>query len=246
MINETILNIKKIIDIVNPTFVYIAIDGVAPFSKMNQQRQRRYKSVLQKKIDKDIEKKVSSEFNIKIEDRVDWDPNAISPGTHFMKNLSTQINYSIKNNHFGEKDIIFSDSEEPGEGEHKILQYIKHNKNMDNTIIYGLDADLIMLSLSSGLENIYLLRESVEFGKVIQDKYLYLDIDHLKYGLTLTLKEKILQFDNCYMFDNKNLDNLIDDYIFVCYFLGNDFLPHIPGLDLKNNGHDILLDIYVS
>ena len=52
---------------------------------------------------------------------------------------------------FNVKNIIISASDEPGEGEHKIFEYIRthqdEHKN-SNTIIYGLDADLIMLTLN--------------------------------------------------------------------------------------------------
>ena len=261
MLTEIILSMEKIIEITKSRNIYIAIDGVAPFSKMNQQRQRRYKSMLEKQIDRDICEKIktknggnnsnnisNSNSNPHSQDNTIWDTNAISPGTKFMKKLKERISTTIKTTNFGENidNVIFSSSDEPGEGEHKILQYIKNNTINDNIVIYGLDADLIMLSMSSGLNNIYLLREAVEFGKIIPDKYLYLDIDHLKYGLILTIKDQIYEFDNCYQFDNKIIDNIIDDYIFICYFLGNDFVPHMPGLDLKNGGHDIIMEIYVS
>ena len=121
--------IKKIEDLIEYTQVtdllYIAIDENKK-GKMKQQQMRRHKSVLEGK---------------------PWDTNAISPGTYFMKKLNNSIREWIKeqNNY----KIIFSDSNERGEGEHKILQYIKEN-NIKTSVIYGLDADLIMLSMVSG------------------------------------------------------------------------------------------------
>jgi 5'-3' exoribonuclease 2 len=35
-------------------------------------------------------------------------------------------------------------------------------------------------------------------------------------------------------------------FTFICYFLGNDFLPHIPSLDISKDGIDILLNIYAE
>ena len=48
-----------------------------------------------------------------------------------------------------EKKIIISASDQPGEGEHKLFQHIRNNNfhKDETTIIYGLDADLIMLAL---------------------------------------------------------------------------------------------------
>ena len=61
------------------------------------------------------------------------------------------INFEDEYNH--DCQVIISDSNEPGEGEHKILQYLKQNYSDDNGenqyLIYGLDADLIMLSMAS-------------------------------------------------------------------------------------------------
>lgn len=246
MLTEIITYMKTLINLTSPDFIYIAIDGVAPFSKMTQQRERRYKSRLNKSIDDNIR----TEMGIDIPPA--WDTNAISPGTKFMNSIYERIKEEIKKGNLDAdsgitKKIVFSSANEPGEGEHKILNYIRESSNIgeeDNIIIYGLDADLIMLALSSQRNNIFLLRESLLFNRVIEGKFLLLDIDYLKFGLVMTLKEHIFEYDSCYII--KDINRIIDDYIFICYFLGNDFLPHIPGVSLKDDGHDLLLKIYIS
>lgn len=247
MLSEITDYMKKIINIISPEVIYIAIDGVAPFSKMAQQRERRYKS----KLEKTIDDHVRTEMGIDIPNY--WDTNAISPGTQFMNQIYEKLKMEIDKGTFDAdsgvtREIIFSSANEPGEGEHKILNYIRENQNRlvenANLIIYGLDADLIMLSMSSKMSNIYLLREALVFNKVVPNKYLLLDIDYLKFGLIMTLKDHIFEYDSCYLI--KDIDRIIDDYIFLCYFLGNDFLPHIPGISLKDNGHDLLLNNYIS
>ena len=164
MINETINYIEFILTKVNPKLLYVAIDGVAPVAKMNQQRLRRYKSVFEKKQINELKK----ELNISLESNI-WDTNAISPGTEFMNKLITQLNAYFKTLKEKNKniDIIFNSSYINGEGEHKILEYIRLNNIQNNIIIYGLDADLIMLAMASHKNNVYLLREAIEFGKIL-------------------------------------------------------------------------------
>jgi 5''-3'' exonuclease len=231
MINEVITYLKFILEKTNPNFLFVAIDGVAPTAKMTQQRLRRYKSVLDKQRIKDIKKKLNIEENKTV-----WDTNAISPGTIFMNKLSNAINSYLSSLKI---KVIFSDSFIPGEGEHKILDYIKHNTIEGNTIIYGLDADLIMLAMVSRKNNIYLLRESVQFGKTDTSVLLYFDINLFKIKLLGKLRELIYEKDESYHIENHNLLRLIDDYIFICFLLGNDFLPHNLSVDLRYNGHDI-------
>ena len=236
--NEVILYTKKIISLVNPSFVYIAIDGVAPFAKMNQQRQRRFKSVLEKQQIKEIK----SDLNLEPDN--EWDSNAISPGTEFMNKLIEKINTFIQNDDiFKQKEVIFSSSNICGEGEHKILQYIKDNEIKDNIIIYGLDADLIMLSMICVKSNIYLLREKMINGKPVDDNYIYVNIDNLKINLLKDFEERYYDKHNNYTFQYNY--NIIHDYIFICFFLGNDFIPHILSLDLRYQGLDIIMDIYI-
>ena len=240
IINEVIHYIYKLISMTNPELLYIAIDGVAPCAKMNQQRKRRYKSIYDKQVIGDIKEKLNIE-----DTKFNWDTNAISPGTKFMKKLSKSIEFNLRNN-FKTMKIYFSDSEVHGEGEHKILDYIRNNTIIGNTIIYGLDADLMMLSMVSNKEQIYLLREGVQFGKVIENSFLYLDIDYLKFFLYADLKEQILMYDSTYIFKENEKTLLINDYIFISFLIGNDFLPHLPSYNLRSDGLFLLLEKYIS
>jgi 5'-3' exonuclease len=187
----------------NPKKLMICIDGVAPLAKIIQQRKRRYLSFYRNKIDK----VVSS-----------WDTNAISPGTNFMNKLDSYI--KEKN-----KKYIFSGSKDEGEGEHKIFNLIKEETG--NIIINGLDADLIILSLISGKNNIYLMREN-------KGNITYLNINNLKKALISELKSK-------WNIDNDN--DLIESYCVMCSILGNDFIPHILNLNIKSGGLDKLISI---
>ena len=244
MINETINYIEKLTKLVNPQLLYIAIDGVAPCAKMNQQRLRRYKSVYEK----DKHNKIKEKLGILKKD-FSWDTNAISPGTKFMDKLIKKINASIRVNKIYSKiKVIFDDSNNPGEGEHKIIKFIKDTSNnlTGNIIIYGLDADLIMLSFVSHINKIFLLREALQFGKPILNKFLYLDIDNLKYYIIKDIQDKILAQDPTIIFTTNKLFNLMDDYIFICFLVGNDFIPHLPSYGLRDNGLNNLLEIYIE
>jgi len=236
----------KLISYVDPKkSIYISIDGVAPRAKMEQQRLRRYRSI---KI-KEMRSKILEKYNKK---EVTFDTNCITPGTVFMKKLQLYLEkYIISlNNKFNVK-VILDGSNIRGEGEHKILQYIKSNSTADINCIYGLDADLIMLSLVSN-SKVYLLREAVHFGKVNMNEYLLFDVE----GFTNKLYENIYnkfnllnkKLNNVYVIEDLELNknNIIKDYVCLCFLIGNDFIPPILGVDIHNKSINSLLDIYCN
>lgn len=232
--------IKKIEDfifLINPDKkIFIAFDGVAPVAKLQQQRERRYKSWYQNDINQKIFKNVKKNA---------WNTTAITPGTIFMKELNESLIKYFHNN----KNIILSTSFEYGEGEHKIFEYIrkfpeKHKE--ETTIIYGLDADLIMLSINHLpiSPNIYLFRETPHFiqniNKDLQPNENYmLDIPELSKIITLNMNNNI-------ELNTLQQKNRIYDYIFLCFFLGNDFMPHFPSINIRTGGIDKMLEAYKS
>ena len=263
MIKEVIIYIEKLITLVNPsTLVYIAIDGVAPMAKIKHQRMRRFKSILDNGIKEDIAKKHNVEY-IK-----PWNNSAITPGTEFMEKLTKAIiNYCNikKQNNISNKtrepvQYIFSTANTPGEGEHKILQHIKSNISSDKTIsriIYGLDADLLYLALASNASNIYLLREITEFQNIkSSDGFCFVSIDIMKDCIYDSMIEDLCYDDKTSATGIETFKNLIDykkqfiqDYIFMGFLLGNDFLPPLPSVNLSINaknlsGLDILMRAY--
>ena len=236
------IKIEEYISVIQPSkTVYIAFDGVAPFAKLEQQRSRRYKSWYQNEIS-------NMYFN---KDKVDvWNTTAITPGTKFMSELNEYISkyFNTKScSKYGVENIIVSGSNYIGEGEHKLFEYIRLNPEKhltETTIIYGLDADLIMLSINHlpVCPNIYLFRETPHFIQSIDSSLepnsnYYLDIPEFTEVLTK------------YMNNEKELTkeqskNNVYNYIFLCFFLGNDFLPHFPAVNIRTGGIDKMLNAY--
>jgi len=92
-----------------------------------------------------------------------------------MVRLSEQLRYFVNKKitedaNWRDVQVVLSGHEVPGEGEHKIMEYIRlsraqedYNPNVRHCL-YGLDADLIMLGLLSHDPHFCLLREEVKFG----------------------------------------------------------------------------------
>lgn len=255
----------------------IAVDGVAPRAKMNQQRARRFRAAQDAKIANEEKERQIKEFEARgevIDDAVKgkrkWDTNAITPGTPFMAGLARALRYWVAYKLAtdpGWKDlqVIISDATVPGEGEHKIMSFIR-SQRLDpeydpNTrhCIYGLDADLIFLGLATHEPHFRVLREDVfaqggnrmrvrdqllmtaEQKQAIdaqdaQKPFLWLHVNVLREYLEVELNLKMLmQWD---------LERAIDDWVFMCFFVGNDFLPHFPSLSVRDNGIDILVQCW--
>jgi 5'-3' exoribonuclease 1 len=231
--------IDEYITLISPdSNIFIAFDGTAPVAKLEQQRQRRHKSLYQNKIAKTILKRVEDP----------WNTTAITPGTKFMIGLNETLRKKYTNpSKYNVKNIILSPSDKYGEGEHKLFDYIRTFPDQHlnkNTVIYGLDADLIMLSINHlpVNPNIYLFRETPEFIKSINseldpnESYM-IDIPELAKIITLNM-------NNGEPLTTEQQANRIYDYIFMCFFLGNDFMPHFPSVNIRTGGVDKMINAY--
>ena len=262
LMNMVCAKIDFYVDTLHPRdCVFIAFDGVAPVAKLSQQRDRRYKSWYTSQIQRDIEGQVYKES---------WNTSAITPGTEFMKKLNIYVTdyYQNKNANTNtgtsttpshpQPRYIVSSSMESGEGEHKIFEYIRkypelHNSPDTTTLIYGLDADLIMLTLNhlyiTNNKNLYLFRDTPEFIKSVDSSldanrdYL-LDIPELAVAIVEYMQEQGIHTDTCIEKDTHMQTSRIKDYIFLCFLLGNDFLPHFPAVNIRTEGIKILLNVY--
>jgi len=234
IIKNTILYTRYIIHKTKVKNIYIMIDGVAPRGKINQQRERRYKSW--------FEQRASSIQKEELKSKIMWNSNKITPGTKFMNSLTEKLQEFIIEMEKINITIFLSDSSQVGEGEHKIMKYIQDIEKTEQIMIYGLDADLIMLSLLSKSDNIYLLRDNSLNDNLPEHKrtYTFLDISKLK---------KLIYQDFQYRIKFKcNEQNIINDYIFICFLLGNDFLEHIPSLQINMHANNIefLINCYIQ
>ena len=234
-----------LIQYTNPLeLVYIAIDGVAPRAKMSQQRKRRYLSAQRNIALEDFKRQHNIPF-------VRWDSNCITPGTQFMKDLAVFLEDDFRKtlvHKYPHLQLYVSSAAEKGEGEHKMIRFIK-SQPMPQTnlcdVVYGLDADLIMLSLTCKDNNIVLMRESNNFhfdnknNKQAPTPFKYLVIDRLRESILDTIG-----IDGDDMKTNINKHLLLLDYVFLCFFLGNDFIPTLSFLKIHDGAADVLLNVY--
>ena len=207
-----------------------------------------------------------------------FDSNVITPGTPFMGRLSAALQYYVHlrlNTDPGWRGIkvIMSDASVPGEGEHKAMHYIRQQRGQKgfdpNTkhVVYGLDADLIMLALATHEPNFWILREVVFqknapepdvpsardqiLGQVPKDKpaiarkpYQLLSVAVLREYLALDLRPVSAGGHHVELPFPLDIERLFDDFVFMCFFVGNDFLPHSPTLEIREGAIDLIMTIY--
>uniref|UniRef100_A0A8D0GMQ6 5'-3' exoribonuclease n=1 Tax=Sphenodon punctatus TaxID=8508 RepID=A0A8D0GMQ6_SPHPU len=283
--------IDRLFNIIRPRrLLYMAIDGVAPRAKMNQQRSRRFRASKEGVEATEEKQRVREEILAKggylppeeVKER--FDSNCITPGTQFMDNLAKCLRYYIAdrlNNDPGWKNltVILSDASAPGEGEHKIMDYIRRQRAQPNHdpnthhCLCGADADLIMLGLATHEPNFTIIREEFkpnkpkpcnlcnQFGHEVKDcqglprekqgehdqfadcppgseqEFIFIRLNVLREYLERELCMASLPFT----FD---IERSIDDWVFMCFFVGNDFLPHLPSLEIREGAIDRLVNIY--
>ena len=252
IIDEVIRYTRYLIcDVVKPEkLTYIALDGPAPRAKMVQQRSRRYKGYYDK-IYINNERKTKYKLT---NYEVDWDTSAnISPGTDFMEKLSNKLLEIMKLKGFSvhnpKMQVLLSNSNVPGEGEHKFLPLIRTIRKKESTkgskiYLYGKDADLIVLAISTHKSNIHIIREvdlqTPEMKEMYKSyEFIHVNIDNLKNAFNHDLTRT---------FVNNNFDKIriINDYIFLTFLVGNDFVISLPYLKIKKDGLESLISVYRS
>lgn len=283
MFREIFKCIDHLVQITSPRqLLYIAVDGVAPRAKMNQQRERRFKAALAREKegaaqaaggDAEAAGGTEEDEDAEIEKdlmEIGFDSNCITPGTVFMMKLHASIVSYIEerlsaNPSWRDLTVIYSGCDVPGEGEHKIYNFVRKQRESGRStttrhVICGLDADLIFLSLATHEKYFRILREDVFWleeqmrskctvckaeghsaGNCVPPAfppYLYLSITALRDYLASEFARAVGS--------GGSLERLIDDWIFICFFVGNDFLPSIPCLDIRVQAIETLTNIYLS
>eukprot|EP00731_Ephydatia_muelleri_P033331 Em0028g6a len=254
--------IDRIFNIVRPRrLLYMAIDGVAPRAKMNQQRSRRFRSAKESSDKLEEIKRIRQELKDKgcevppmKEDHAHFDSNCITPGTSFMDNLSVCLQYYIHdrlNNNPAWQGIkvILSDANVPadlimlGLATHEpyftiLREEFNPNQNQQkpceicNQIGHSMKDCTGMARVKAGEFD-----EMATASYMMEKQFIFLRLTVLREYLERELKTNGLPFP----FD---LERAIDDWVFMCFFVGNDFLPHLPSLEIREGAIDRLITLY--
>ena len=114
----------------------IALDGVAPRAKMNQQRSRRFIAAQERGAEAAAQLRLATTWE-REPHAEHWDHNAITPGTEFMCELDEALRYHVARRvascpAFARLRIVLSGASVPGEGEHKIVSIIREQRAQPN------------------------------------------------------------------------------------------------------------------
>jgi 5'-3' exonuclease len=214
----------ELIQLVRPSVgAFVSCDGVVCAAKRRQQRLRRFKGPWTASAESAILGKAVNSG---------WDQNALTPGSAFMKRLGDVLTAAgaALSQQLGIR-VIVSTTSEPGEGEHKLLAAMRRERPA-SCVIYGLDADLILLALLLVADtgaNVSLLRETQEFerggGRDGDGGWRILSIPKLQGA----------------MFASGAAPEYVRDFVAGMSLLGNDFLPHALTRTVRDDGIPQLL-----
>ena len=223
----------------------------------------------------------STMYASKSADTSNFHSNEITPGTPFFAEFTNYLEHFVKyklstDPKWKNLTIVFSGPNCPGEGEHKIMQFLREQREQPDYdpnlrhCIMGQDGDLIMLGLLTHEPNMVLLREKVIFNmttvrlekahaaeaaaamessssSVSASLDTYIHNPHFEFMHLQVLRDYL-----AYEFETSNvlssapwdLERTIDDFVFLTFLIGNDFLPHLPALDIADQAFDLLFYTY--
>lgn len=194
--------------------LFFALDGMVPLAKMRTQRQRRFTSAAN-----DEKEKENTAF----------DPLSITYGTKFMRRINDYLAEHLVSD---EGVVIFSGVDEPGEGEHKLVNFLagvgekgKRETSDIDAYIYSVDGDVIFLStmlecrpkivrISYSKPGCYALVDSEKLCSGILERY--------------THKDKVIDVPRFPNVLTGRLNRLILlDVMLLGFLIGNDFIPAV-------------------
>jgi hypothetical protein len=263
-VDELIIDscLKKTDEILNEIFeidkieeLYISIDGIPGTAKIHEQRKRRYmgslieelKKVILEKHEKELK---NDELRYKYEKtKFKWNKGKITPGTIFMKNFDERMKTvyitELQEKMRMIKTIYYSGPYTAGEGEKKIVNYIRNSMRINDIAIYSPDSDmtlLLMLLYTPTISNNELKEHKpnkIQLVRHNQQKEIYeiIDINQLCDNIYLSVKPRL---------KNKiNQGKFIEDLVFIFTFFGNDFVPKIESIDVKED-FIMLIEKYIE
>ncbi|OHS98409.1 XRN 5'-3' exonuclease N-terminus family protein [Tritrichomonas foetus] len=240
-LSEIYRYIDLLVQVIKPKdLIFIAVDGPAPFAKATQQRGRRYLAA---------QGLVPNSF----------DRSSISPGTDFMLQLHKHLldffsKQRTSDIAWATPNVIYSSAFVPGEGEHKIMDYIRENRSSPDWnpnqvhCIYSTDADLLFLGLQTHEPYVVILREidAVFFKRetqVFEAKTSSVSWSNDAFEIVhISLVREYLALD--FGVDGEDLEMTIDDFIAISFLIGNDFIPNFNDIDIRTGSYDSILNAY--
>lgn len=178
----------------------------------------------------------------------------------------------LENSYWSNLYIVVDDSSVPGEGEHKIMQRIRAARlhpsyNPKNSIaISGRDADLIILGLGTHEPNISVLRQVTYFGKMVRCPMCFRagharecvypprplperpEVGYALFSLKTFRSFLWSEFREASQRHDPPIDFelMVNDYMLLTFFVGNDFLPRLAGTCIRNGTLDLLIECYIT
>lgn len=225
---------REIILLTRPTKgVYVSCDGVVCAAKRRQQRLRRFKSPWISAAEAAVRAQADGPSVSTSATSSKWDQNALTPGTEFMSMLGEAL--TQEGARIAEREgiqVVVSTTSEPGEGEHKLLRAMRSLTPAPRScVIYGLDADLILLSMLLETDTgavVHLMREAQEFetGSGGEAEWRCLSVRDL---IRVILPAGATRAAH------------VRDFVCGMSLLGNDFLPRSLTKTVRDDGIPALI-----
>jgi len=250
--NNVVNMVKSLTDKDRLKKVVVSFDGVPTYAKVIEQLKRRYMRKIERKFGKELMSIMDTNFSEKRKQyekyKLQFNYSIAVPGTVFMNDLASYFTTEFIEsfNDYNDLIVVCSTPQINGEAEMKIMIDIKSDSsiNSDSSILfYSPDSDVIilcqliysyLLTKNITLKNLYMLRlnqqekgfNNIDIIKYCDDLY-----DHMSRKLSNKINMKDIKYDKAMVIASTG---------FLFTIFGNDFIPRMVTIDIKNDFNDIL------